>query len=118
MRPRPNRIGHRISDKALSLSDLPSRSAGWPSIAAFAVSMDGYRRWRGFDRCAEIGNEIRAEYAATRALPPELSRLRTALFFEQRRFHHFGEAPGGEDLTYVRALVNAIRAAVASRPKH
>ena len=42
-------------------------------------------------------------------LPDDLDELRAALFFEQRRYHHFGEGPDGSDLDYIEALVGAIR---------
>jgi hypothetical protein len=36
------------------------------------------------------------------------------LFFEQRRFNHFGREPEGEDLNYIRSLIDRIRSFVAS----
>ena len=40
--------------------------------------------------------------------------LRIALFFEQRRWRHFGEVAEGDDLAYIRALVDAIRSGVTT----
>ncbi len=36
------------------------------------------------------------------------------LFFEQRRFRHFGYDPEGEDLRYVAGLVDKIREYISS----
>ena len=113
----PHSRPRRIADTKLFSEDVPGPRASWSTIQHFALTIDGYARWRSTERCAEIGNGLRDRYRTTRELPRDLSRLRTALFFEQRRYRHFGEAPQGEDLEYVRALVNAIRAVVPSRVK-
>ena len=110
----PTRPRH-IADTKLTSEDTPGPRASWSTIQHFALTVDGYARWRSTERCAEIGNGLRDRYRATRELPPDLSRLRTALFFEQRRYHHFGEAPQDDDLEYVRALVNAIRNVLPTR---
>jgi len=41
-------------------------------------------------------------------LPGDLDTARAALFFEQRRFHHFGSDPTGNDALYVRTLLGRI----------
>jgi hypothetical protein len=46
-------------------------------------------------------------------MPRDLEKLRIALFFEQRRWRHFGDVPEGADLSYISALVAQIRAAVS-----
>jgi hypothetical protein len=112
---RPHARPRRVADTKLTTEDIPGPRASWSTIQNFALTMNGYARWRSFERCAEIGNGLRDRYRATRELPRRLSRLRTALFFEQRRYHHFGEAPQGDDLEYVRALVKAIRTVYPTR---
>ena len=42
-------------------------------------------------------------------MPAALADLRACLFFEQRRWHHFGDTPDEESMTYIWALVEAIR---------
>ena len=37
-----------------------------------------------------------------------LTEIRTCLFFEQRRYRHFGEIPGGEEDAYIRLLMKKI----------
>ena len=63
----------------------------------------------GFAPSAQIGNGARARYRSDGSFPDNLDELRAALFFEQRRYHHFGEGPDGVDLDYIQALVGAIR---------
>jgi hypothetical protein len=43
-------------------------------------------------------------------LPDTLDELRGCLFYEQRRWHHFGEEPTGRSAEYMWALVSAIGA--------
>jgi hypothetical protein len=45
----------------------------------------------------------------------EIEQLRGCLFFECRRYRHFGHAPGIQDVPYIRQLVHSIRDAVRGR---
>jgi hypothetical protein len=92
-----------ISNDRLRPDDVPSPDADWDAIQAFALTFDGYSASGSFEACAEIAN--RGE-AAT------LTELRTCLFFEQRRWRHFGEEPDGDDLAGIRRLVELIRICV------
>lgn len=94
-----------ITNEALTLSDIPSTAASWPDIARFALTFNGYEVWE-FEVCAEIANARRHN---------SLTDLRTCLFFEQRRWRHFGEDPEGEDMAYIREVVEKIRGRVAVR---
>lgn len=78
-------------------------AAGWEAIGDFARTFDGYEYWGSFDRCAEIANAQRGE---------TLTELRTCLFFEQRRWHHFGDYPNDDAMRYVRGIIECIRAIV------
>ncbi len=46
-------------------------------------------------------------------MPGTLDELRGCLFYEQRRWHHFGEDPTGRSALYMWAIVDAIAALVA-----
>ncbi len=98
-----------IANADLQEAHIPAPDANWGDISEFALSFDGYAHWGTFEKCAEIGNLSKEKYDDQGTLPASLIELRTCLFFEQRRFHHFGECPEGQDLTYIRALVAAIR---------
>lgn len=93
------------SDK-LRPEHVPDPESDWDRIQQFALTFNGYDHWGSLDRCAEIANARD---------PKTLTELRTCLFFEQRRWRHFGEVPGGEDMAYIRGLVAGIREAVTAR---
>ena len=65
--------------------------------------------WGSFEKCAEIANESSAVYRDRGVLPLTLTELRTCLFFEQRRWRHYGYDPGEEDMVYLAALMDGIR---------
>lgn len=88
---------------------LPSPGADWEEIMEFALRFDGYEYWGSFEKCAKIANEWSDRFARDGSLPDNLAELRTCLFFEQRRYRHFERAPEGEEMVYIRALVEAIR---------
>ncbi|MFM7815913.1 MAG: hypothetical protein ACKPGI_02980 [Verrucomicrobiota bacterium] len=94
-----------IPNETLRPEDIPGPGAEWPDLAAFALTFDGYGVWDSFERCAEIANERRGE---------TLTELRTCLFFEQRRWRHFGEDPDEETMDYLRKVVDRIRQRVVS----
>ena len=99
----------RIANPDLNARDLPPPEAEWWQITPFAMTCDRYDHWGSFDQCAEIGNHWAAVYTEEQSLPESLTELRTGLFFEQRRWHHFGEAPDRESMVYIRTLLEAIR---------
>ena len=94
-----------ISNKHLLLIDIPKSDADWSEIAAFALTFNGYEVCGSFDKCAEIANAKRHE---------SLTDMRACLFFEQRRWRHFGESPDGETMAYLRKLLESIRAKVSA----
>src|SRR5947207_1055429 len=94
-----------ISNENLSLADLPEPNADWSLISAFALTFNGYVVHGSFQKCAEIANGRHHE---------TLTDLRTCLFFEQRRWRHFGDAPAADALAYIQSLVEQIRNRVAS----
>jgi hypothetical protein len=99
----------RSESRAVIGEDLvavPDPGSDWWVICEFALTFDGYDH--GSDAAGRIGNRLRAEFADGARLPADVDLLRRGLFFEQRRFHHFGDSPAGEDDTYVRRLVGEI----------
>ena len=102
----------QISNRDLTEQDLPPPEAQRWQIWEFALTFDGYDHWGSFDRCAEIGNRSAASYAQQQALPESLTELRTCLFFEQRRWHHFGDDPDDDSMRYIWALIESIRSKV------
>ena len=73
-------------------------------------TLDGYEEKGDFEACLAFANEVRARWESTGTLPADLADLRTALFFEQRRWRHSNEDPfTAEEWRYWTSLVNAIR---------
>jgi hypothetical protein len=93
----------QIPNSELKIDCIPECNAGLRSIFAFALTFDGYKTW-GQEECATIANARRHE---------TLTDLRTCLFFEQRRWHHFGYEPDKEAEAYFRELIGMIRQRVA-----
>ena len=89
-----------IPNAALSPADIPAANADVGTFARFALTFNGYEVHGSFDACAKIPNERRST---------TLTELRTCLFFEQRRWHHFGDLPDEKNLAYWRSLVEQIR---------
>ena len=78
---------------------VPADDADWHEIAVFGHTFDGYKFWGSFEKCAQIAN---------RRAPTNLVEARTCLFFEHRRWRHFGECPDAQAREYVRWLVEQI----------
>ena len=81
-----------------------------PSLWAYALTVDGYsyaKQHLGVD-CGDFANERSARYHETKRWEGTFEELRCCLFFEQRRWHHFGESPQGEDWEALLALNRAI----------
>jgi hypothetical protein len=94
----------KISNKKLSPCHIPAARANWNTVSKFALTFDGYKVWGSFHACAEIANARRHD---------TLTDLRTCLFFEQRRWRHFAEAPDRKAMRYVRNLIELIRERVS-----
>ena len=88
-----------VPNKLLQFSEIPSPEADYFDISEFALTFDGYE----LPNCAELANSRTAK---------TLSEIRAILFFEQRRFRHFGYYPKGDDLVYIRTLIQDIRVKV------
>lgn len=89
-----------ISTAQLEVKHLPRDDATVDVLIRFAHTFDGYARWGSHSKCAEIAN---ARDHST------IDKLRTCLFFEARRWRHFGETPDEDALRYWQSLVAGIR---------
>jgi hypothetical protein len=79
--------------QSMGLPVPPAGSPFFPDINEFALTYNAYSRVSGVRTAAQIGNGARARYRNDGSFPDDLDELRAALFFEQRRYHHFGEGP-------------------------
>ena len=97
-----------ISNDELKLHDVPPSDAEWKDIALFARTFNGYSEGSLADAGA-LANRYRG-VAPLDLAALTLTEVRVCLFFEYRRCNHIGGKPEGEDLKYIRSLVNEIRA--------
>ncbi len=97
----------------LKAADVPRDTASWHAIWSFALTLNGYEVI-GQEECGRLANRMNSEFvsnpAALRAL--SLTEARACLFFEQRRFHHFGWEPEGAARDYINALLETIRSKI------
>jgi hypothetical protein len=96
----------QIPNRDLLIDKIPSAISPWSAIQGFALTFNGYGAFNTTERpegCAELANSRQAT---------SLTELRASLFFEQRRWRHFGESPGGLDLIYIQSLLWRIRQCV------
>lgn len=92
-----------LPNSELTLDHIPAPDANWTEIGEFALTFNGYKALGSFEESAKVANARRHD---------SLTDLRTCLFFEQRRWRHFGESPSGEALIYIREVVEKIRGKV------
>jgi hypothetical protein len=88
---------------------VPNPDASLEEIFRFALSFNGYERNTHPDQCGVIANSSLERWMDGGEIPENLHDLRTCLFFEQRRWRHFGCEPDDETLRYLADLVKAIR---------
>jgi hypothetical protein len=79
---------------SLRPSDIPGPNAGWGEIGWFALRFNGYETI-GRDAVGKLANESVEYHQAHGGIDPhfDLIQLRGCLFFEQRRYRHFGHDP-------------------------
>ena len=88
-----------IPNNILKPTDIPGPDVDWGDIGEFVLTFDGYEAWGSFEKCAEIANAQQHD---------SLTALRTCLFFEQRRWRHFGYKPDEEVMEYIQDVVENI----------
>lgn len=94
-----------IPNSELVAFRLPVPAADWDEIQKFALTFDGYRHCGSSEACAAVANARKAD---------SLSDLRTCLFYEQRRWRHFGEEPDTNAMAYINRVMEQIRDRVIS----
>jgi hypothetical protein len=101
---------HEIPNECLNLEQLPGPDDDQLAWIRFALTFDGYAEKGTHEACARFANAARDCWEQTGTLPVGLSDLRTALFFEQRRWRWSEEGPfTKKEWHYWRSLVETIR---------
>jgi hypothetical protein len=99
-----------IPNAELDNTAVPTRGESWEAVSDFALSYDGYGYW---DNLPSLAGRVLQRWTRRRSLPATLDELRGCLFYEQRRWHHFGEEPTGRSAEYMWAVIDAIAALTA-----
>ena len=80
------------------------------SIWEYALTVNGYNYAKpnlGVE-CADLANQKLNAFESSGIWTGSFEELRCCLFYEQRRWHHFGTDPSGDQLLALQALVLAI----------
>jgi hypothetical protein len=96
----------------LRVHAIPERGDSWDAVSSFSLSYDGYAYW---EDVSELATRCVRSWTRDHALPTSIDTIRACLFYEQRRWHHFGEDPNGRAADYVWALLDRLRTLVAAR---
>jgi len=82
----------------------------WKDIFAYAITFDGYAYTKDMlgVECGDLANSRLEEYQERGQWSGTFEELRCCLFFEQRRYHHFGRGPNREEAKAIKALHKAI----------
>ena len=94
-------------DRQISVPGAGSPS--YPDVVTFALSYNAYHRRGGFKPVASKANALREDWDASGLVPDDVEYLRSALFFEQRRWRHFDREPAGRDREYIDAVLEGLR---------
>jgi hypothetical protein len=100
-----------VLEQGTTAIGVPGPDATWAQITRFGSEVDGYRSHG--NALGDLANASVEFFRRNGSIDPTiaLDDLRACLFFETRRYHHFGHAPGMDDTPYIRALVLAIATA-------
>jgi hypothetical protein len=98
-----------ITSKPLTIDDVPDSDAEWPEINRFALSFEGYRYWQSVETCIHVGKRCAENYQISEILPDSLHELRTGLLIERNRWRRSGMEPDDRTMTYLQAIITAIR---------
>lgn len=99
---------HGVVTDAPDICDVvvvPSR-VSFPRLWEFALTYDGYGHHE--TDAGEIANAAASGWRKAGVLPEDLDTARCALFFEQRRWHHFGSSPDEPACRYLAGLLHRI----------
>lgn len=101
-----------VPNSALRPEAVPPPDAPWEAVEEFALSYDGYAYWSDV---AELDRRALQRWTREGHLSRDLDQLRGCLFYEERRWHHFGREPQGRGRAFIAALLGAIAELLVQR---
>jgi hypothetical protein len=106
------RIGSQRSDagpetiEPMPQTAVPGADEPLDVLFRFAsMTYFGYDRHGGVEVLSRFATVVADRWELHGELPGSLAEARAALFYEARRWHHFGQAPDAMSEAYIRALV-------------
>lgn len=88
---------------------VPASDAPLSEVMQFATTTYfGYDRHGGVEGLGALANSSIELWRQSRSLPSSVQLIRASLFFESRRWHHYGYSPDDEAEAYMRALVEKL----------
>jgi len=85
--------------------DITGKNADWDGIQKYALSFNAYEYWNETSKAAKIANQQRKKYHEEDTLTNDVTKLKTCLFIEQRRHHHYGWTPS-DDMNDINNLID------------
>lgn len=98
-----------VATSAMTIADLPAPDAEEGTYHRFALTFNGYEEMGSLKRCGRIANESIERWRDSRELPTTIDELRACMFFEQRRWHHFGYGFDEETMAYLKEIVAKLK---------
>lgn len=93
----------------MSAVRVPASDAPLSEVMQFATTTYfGYDRHGGVEGLGALANSSIELWRQSRSLPSSVQLIRASLFFESRRWHHYGYSPDDEAEAYMRALVEKL----------
>jgi hypothetical protein len=88
----------------------------WREVVKFAQQYSGYDEMGGFDQCGDLANAAQEAFSMTGVVPADERELRACLFFEARRWRHFGSEPDESAWSYIETLLKGLGRGADGRP--
>jgi hypothetical protein len=80
---------------------IPARGDSWDKIIEFAQLIDGYKIKGSFKAAADIANRSKINKLS-------IEDLHVALFFEYRRYNHYGYGPDRESMEHIYKILDLL----------
>jgi len=90
---------NKVSSLDYGKIEMPQRGDSWQKIKKFAMEVNGYELKGSFAGAADLANRSKLDELS-------LSDLHMVLFFEYRRFNHFGYEPDQDAMEHIYDIVD------------